>query len=80
MSRDQVVGILGEPDHVEKKNGSEYLYYSYLEEPAPLGVDVVEGAENIERRAEEFSRTMDEVRYEVVLVDGKMINYKELQD
>lgn len=79
MSRDQVVTILGEPDYTVDKEGSEYLYYTYMEEPVPSASLSVQG-ENLERRAEELSRTLKEVKYEVVLVDDKLINYKELKD
>jgi outer membrane protein assembly factor BamE (lipoprotein component of BamABCDE complex) len=80
MDRDQVVKILGEPDYTVNKDGSEYLYYSYEEEPPVNAAPSIEGQDNIERRAEELSRVFNEIKYEIVMVDGKLINYKELQN
>lgn len=80
MDRDQVVKILGAPDHSVEKDGAEYLYYSYREELAPAPDVSLETAEGIDRRVEEFNRTLEDVKYEVVIVEGKLVNYKELRD
>ncbi len=77
MSRNEVVAILGDPDYTVEKDGAEYLYFSYAEEPLGAGYEDL-SSYNLERKAEALSRTFDETKYEVVIVDGKLINYKEL--
>jgi hypothetical protein len=62
------------------KEGSEYLYYSYDEEPPPSSSLYYEDKGSVERRADELSASLTTTKYEVVLVDGKLINYKELKD
>lgn len=79
MDKEQIVKILGEPDSTVNTNNAEYLYYSYIEDPAPASAPF-DSQDAIDRRAEELSRTLTESKFEVVLVDGKMINYKQLQD
>ena len=79
MNKEQVVEILGEPDYTVKKDEAEYLYYSYLEEPTPAS-STLDTTDAIDRRAKELSRILKESKYEVVLVDAKLINYKELKD
>jgi outer membrane protein assembly factor BamE (lipoprotein component of BamABCDE complex) len=79
MDRDQVVKLLGDPDYTETKDGSEYLYYSFTEDPTPPS-SAYNDPEALERRANELNRTLDEHKYQVVLMDGKMINYKELKN
>ena len=79
MDKEQVVKILGEPDYTVNTNNAEYLYYSYREEATPASAPL-NSQDAIDRRAEELSRTLTDSRFEVVLVDGKMINYKELQN
>jgi len=80
MERSEVIRLLGEPDYVVNKNGSEYLYYSYQEEMSTVADVTLESPEGLERRIDEFNRKIREYKYEVVLVDGKLINYKELQN
>ena len=80
MERTQVVGVLGEPDYTVNKDGAEYLYYSYQEEMSPIADVTLESPEGLERRVAEFERKIREYKYEVVLVDGRVINYKELLD
>lgn len=80
MAQDQVVKILGMPDSSTTKNGAEYYYYSYKEEMTPVSDVTLETTEGIDRRVEEFNRTLKESKYEVILVDGKLLNYKELLD
>lgn len=78
MDRAEVIAVLGEPDSAETRDGGEYLYYSFQEELAPAPEVSLETPEGIDRRVEEFNRVLEETRYEVVLVDGKLINYKQL--
>ena len=80
MSEEQVVKILGEPDYTESKDGAKYLYYSYMEDLMPASSATFNSQEAIDRWAEELDRTLDEIKYKVVLVDDKLINYKELRD
>lgn len=79
MNKEQIVKILGKPDYTEEKDGAEYLYYSYTEDLTPAST-TLDTTDSVERRAEELSRTLSESKFEVVMVDGKMINYKALQD
>jgi outer membrane protein assembly factor BamE (lipoprotein component of BamABCDE complex) len=79
MDRDQVVKVLGAPDYTENKDGTEYLYYSFTEEPAPPSSASNDPAA-MDRRAKELSRTLDKQKYEVVLLDGKVTSYKELKN
>ncbi|MDF7801572.1 outer membrane protein assembly factor BamE [Pontiellaceae bacterium B1224] len=79
MNKEQIVKILGEPDSTMEKDGAEYLYYSYAEELPPSSNDL-ETSDEVQRRADELSQSLKESKYEVILVDGKMINYKELQN
>ena len=80
MNKDQVVKALGNPDFVVTKDGEECLYYTYREELAPVSDVSLETDEGIERRVEGFNRTLNEYKYEVKLVDGKVLSYKELKD
>ena len=80
MNKEQVVSILGKPDYTVNKDGSEYLYYTYSEDFSPAPVMSTDTQEGLDRRADELSRSLNTFKYEVVLVDGKLINYKELQD
>jgi outer membrane protein assembly factor BamE (lipoprotein component of BamABCDE complex) len=80
MEKDQVVQILGNPDFSLNKDGAEYLYYTYQEELSPISDVSLESAQGIERRVEEFNRTLNEYKYEVMIVDGRVVNYKEMQD
>ncbi|MDZ8118833.1 outer membrane protein assembly factor BamE domain-containing protein [Pontiella agarivorans] len=79
MSRNEVVSVLGDPDSTEIRNGAEYLYYTYQEESRGSGWSDAMN-ETMERKAEELTRILSETRYEVVMVDGKLINYKEITD
>lgn len=78
MDKAQVTQILGEPDYTVNKDGAEFLYYTYREEMAPVSDASLESTEGMERRFEQFNRTLKDYKYEVVLVDGKLVNYKEL--
>lgn len=79
MSRAEVVAALGNPDYTIEKDGAEYLYYTYAEEPRGAGYEDM-SHDDIERKAEALSRSFDETKYEVVIVDGKLVNYKELAE
>lgn len=77
MSRSEVIAVLGEPDYTVEKDGAEYLYYTYAEEPRDSGYELVTH-DDMQRKAKALSRSFDETEYEVVVVEGKLINYKEL--
>lgn len=79
MNREQVVGSLGEPDYTVNKDGAEYLYYSYEQELSPTTAAGL-GADNMDRKAEALSQSLTVTKYEVVMLDGKLVNYKELKD
>lgn len=79
MSREQVVGTLGEPDFSVDKDGAEYLYYSYSQDLSPATAAGY-GEDNLDRKAEMLSQSLSVTKYEVVLMDGKLVNYKELED
>lgn len=78
MAKDEVVKILGQPDYTEERDDAEYFYYTYREEPAPAPEASMETNEEIERRIGQLNRTLKESKYEVMLVEGKVVNYKEL--
>jgi len=70
MDRAQVVKIIGEPDRVESKAGSETLYYSYHEAYDPTSDDGM--------RDSQVKRSMKTRNYEVKIVDGKVQTAKEV--
>ncbi|QBG48868.1 outer membrane protein assembly factor BamE [Verrucomicrobia bacterium S94] len=79
MTREEVESVLGRPDAEESRNGAEYLYYTYEEEAR--GAEIYDPVnQDMKRKAEVLTRILSESRYEVVLVDGKLINYKEITD
>jgi hypothetical protein len=78
MARDQVVKLLGEPDYTADKDGAQFLYYSYMEEPLPMSETTMDSHVAMDQRANSFSRTLKDSKYEVMLIEGKVINYKEL--
>ena len=82
MTRTQVVQILGEPDSVETKDGSEFLYYSYREDYNPPPPDDTLQARDASRRLQDqrIKQGLGESRYAVKMVDGKVQSYKELMD
>jgi outer membrane protein assembly factor BamE (lipoprotein component of BamABCDE complex) len=80
MERDEVVKILGAPDYTVNKDGAEYIYYTYREELAPMSEVSLETDAGIERRVEEFNRTLKEGKYEIELIEGKVVAHKELKD
>ncbi|WP_136062859.1 hypothetical protein [Pontiella sulfatireligans] len=79
MDKVQVVQLLGTPDSTETKNGAEYLHYSFREDLTlpfsnPGGIEF--SAER-EIMREDMERRFKDYRYVVILVDGKVVNYKE---
>ncbi len=82
MDRGKVVGILGEPDSVETKDGAEFLYYNYSENynPPPASVDAQSYDANRKFREHQLQRSLKEYKYVVKLVGGKVLSYKELTD
>ena len=82
MGRAQVIKILGDPNYTEMKDGTEFLYYSYSEDynPAPANSDIRAYDATREFREQQFRRSLKEYNYAVKLVDGKVLNYKELTD
>lgn len=82
MDRAQVVQILGEPDSTEQKEGEELLYYSYREDRSPsFQNDTIQAYEaNRDIEKQQIKKSLEEYKYVVTLVDGKVANYKEIQD
>lgn len=79
MEKSQVINALGEPDRSEMREGSEFLYYTYREDLNPGSANTMGTSdEAIEARVQELSRAMETYTYEVMFVDGKLVNYKEL--
>lgn len=80
MDRTQVIKILGEPDSTMTKDGAEHLRYAYREEYNPsLSPDSVIAAD-ADNTLLQQNMDIKEYTYEVILVDGKVINYKEIKD
>ena len=81
MDRDQVIQLLGEPDYVFAKDGAEHMRYSYQEDftPVSMPVDMAnDRAIEQQRQAMRIERSLNTVEYDVILVDDKVINYKEV--
>ena len=79
MERDQVVQLLGPPDFVENKDGTEYLHYTYREDYNPASIYIPAGQDNDRAfRDLDSEKPFQEYEYVVILTDGKVINYKEL--
>jgi len=82
VDRAAVVRILGAPDSVETKNGAEFLYYSYSEDydppPAKDSIHAYDTTRKFHNR--QAKQSFRKYRYAVKLVDGKVQNYKELED
>ncbi len=81
MERDRVIQLLGEPDYVFLKDGAEHLRYTYQEDFAPssMPVDIAhERAVDQRRQAMLVERSMQILEYDVILIDGKVLNYKEV--
>ena len=69
MDRAQVVKIIGEPDRVESKDGSEILYYSYHEAYDPTSDNGIQKSQ--------VKRSMKTRNYVVKIVDGKVQTTEE---
>ena len=82
MDRAQVVGILGEPDFTEKKDGAEILHYLYREDYNPPLTDNSAYERNHSRnlQQEQLLRSTKEYHYTVIMVDGRVLDYKDLKD
>ena len=82
MDKAQVVGILGEPDSSETRNGAEFLYYSYREDynPPPANTDIHAAGATRTLQEQQIKRSLQEYKYVVKLVDGKVQDYRELTD
>jgi hypothetical protein len=80
MSKDQVVAVLGEPDFIEQQEDMVLLHYTYSEDfnlrPAnnPFAFEDI----NPTLRQDAFRRSMVVYEYVVRMVDGKVLDYKEL--
>lgn len=80
MDRDQVVRLLGNPDSTEVEDGAENLHYIYREDYNPtMKVDPFSDTDP-ERAFRDLNsqRMFKKFEYVVILVDGKVSNYKEL--
>ena len=81
MEREQVIAILGEPDSVETKDGAEILHYAYRENyNPPLADDSVHAGNNLGLQEKQLRDSAREYHYVVRMVDGKVMDYKELND
>ena len=83
MDRDQVTQLLGEPDYIFVKDGAEHLRYTYQEDFSPSSMPVDRTFENDidqKRQAMQIERYIQVLEYDVILVDGKVLNYKEVSN
>jgi outer membrane protein assembly factor BamE (lipoprotein component of BamABCDE complex) len=80
MDRAQVTEILGEPDSIEVKEGSEFLYYSYRENNniAPADSDFRAYDADRAMRDLQIQSSFKEYQYVVKMAEGKVQTYKEL--
>jgi len=81
MSRDQVTQLLGEPDYVFMKDGAEHLRYTYQEDYSPSSISddlAYESSFAHKKQAMQMQRAMRVLSYDVILVDGRVLNYKEV--
>ena len=81
MDRSEVVQILGEPDYVFVKDSAEHLRYTYQEDfsPSSMPADMsYDRPINDTRTAMQLERSLQVLVYDVILVDGKVLNYKEV--
>lgn len=81
MDRSEVVQILGEPDYVFVKDGAEHLRYIYQENfmPSSMPADISHNrAFDEQMQIRQIERSMQILMYDVILVDGKVLNYKEV--
>ena len=81
MDRNGVEQLLGEPDYVFVKDGAEHMRYSYREDFSPSSMPVDTAHDRaIDRKSQsmQIERSLNVLEYDVILVDGKVINYKEV--
>jgi hypothetical protein len=81
MSRSEVEQVLGEPDYVFVKDGAEHLRYSYREDftPSSMPVDTAHDRTiDPKTQSMRIERSLTVLEYDVILVDGRVINYKEV--
>jgi hypothetical protein len=83
MDRSAVIELLGEPDYVFMKDGAEYLRYTYQEDfsPSSMPADLSRDSfMNDTATLMQLERSMEVTVYDVILVDGKVMNYKEVMN
>jgi hypothetical protein len=80
MERERVIQILGEPDYVFTKDGVEHLHYTYQEDfsPATTSEALAYQASVDRHMPQRVERAVKILEYDVILVDGKVLNYKEV--
>lgn len=79
MEREQVVKILGEPDRTETQDGTEYLYYTYQESMSAVGdLSTETTTAELDKRIRATTNVTESYTYEVMIVNGKLVNYKEM--
>ncbi len=81
MSRDRVIQLLGEPDYVFIKDDAEHLRYTYQEDYSPVSVSedlAYESTIGSKMQARQVKRAMRILTYDVILVEGRVMNYKEV--
>ncbi|HSR88005.1 MAG TPA: hypothetical protein VLL07_03545 [Pontiella sp.] len=81
MDRNELEQLLGEPDYVFLKDGAEHLRYTYREDfsPSTMPIDVAQDrAIDHKRQTMQIERSLNVLEYDVILVDGKVIDYKEV--
>ena len=81
MDRAEVELLLGEPDYVFLKDGAEHLRYTYREDfsPSSMPADLAHARPiDHQRQTMQIERSLNVIEYDVILVDGKVINYKEV--
>ena len=81
MSRDQVIQLLGEPDYVFIQDGAEHLRYIYQEDYSPSSVSddlAYESSIGHKMQTMQVERAMRVLTYDVILLEGRVLNYKEV--
>jgi hypothetical protein len=81
MGRNEVEQLLGEPDYVFIKDGAEHLRYTYREDfsPSSMPADMNHDRPiDLQRQTMQIERSLNVLEYDVILVDGRVINYKEV--
>ena len=81
MDRNAVEQLLGQPDYVFEKDGAEHLRYTYREDfsPSSMPMDMTHDRPiDHQRQTMQIERSLNVLEYDVILVDGKVMNYKEV--